>query len=177
MNNHDNSRWLYNFPNNIPAFKNAVTFAMTARGIPFFYYGDEQYFSGGNDPANRESLWNAMDTSSDMYQFVADINKARKSAQIWNYPYIERYVTDHFFSFSKGDMLVMTTNKQDTIDVSMPYIPYKDGTEVCNIFWPNDDCQTISGGVLKAHLQGGESKIYLPKTSSFFANSSSFFIQ
>lgn len=67
MNNHDNSRWLSNFPGNIPGFKNAVTFAMTARGIPFFYYGDEQYFSGGNDPANRESLWDAMNTNSDMY--------------------------------------------------------------------------------------------------------------
>lgn len=67
MNNHDNARWLSNYPGNIPGFKNAITFAMTARGIPFFYYGDEQEFSGGNDPANRESLWNAMDTSSDVY--------------------------------------------------------------------------------------------------------------
>jgi alpha-amylase len=67
MDNHDNSRWLYDFPNNIPDFQNAVVFAMTARGIPFFYYGDEQYFSGGSDPANRESLWNAMDTTSEMY--------------------------------------------------------------------------------------------------------------
>lgn len=46
----------------------------------------------------------------------------------------------------------MTTNKQDTIDVDMPYLPYADGTEVCNIFWPDADCQVVSGGVLKAHL-------------------------
>ena len=67
MNNHDNARWLSLYPGNLPGFKNAITFAMTARGIPFFYYGDEQQFSGGNDPANRESLWNAMDTNSDVY--------------------------------------------------------------------------------------------------------------
>merc|ERR1712100_962186 len=41
MDNHDNARWLCTFPNNFPAFQNAVVFAMTARGIPFFYYGDE----------------------------------------------------------------------------------------------------------------------------------------
>ncbi len=67
MDNHDNARWLCDFPGNVPGFQNAVVFAMTARGIPFFYYGDEQLFSGCNDPANRESLWNTMDTNSMMY--------------------------------------------------------------------------------------------------------------
>jgi len=85
VNNHDNARWLSDYPNRGTwAFKNALTFALTGRGIPFFYYGDEQLFSGGNDPANRESLWNDMDTQSEMYQFVAKINAARKSAQVWN---------------------------------------------------------------------------------------------
>ncbi len=41
MNNHDNSRWLANWPGKFAGFKAAVVFAMTARGIPFFYYGDE----------------------------------------------------------------------------------------------------------------------------------------
>jgi len=27
--------------------------AMTSVGIPITYYGAEQYFAGGNDPANR----------------------------------------------------------------------------------------------------------------------------
>mgnify|MGYP001027079231 CR=1 FL=1 len=140
MNNHDNSRWLANWPGKISGFKSAVTFAMTARGIPFFYYGDEQYFSGGNDPANRESLWNAMNTQSEMYQYVAKINKARKAAQVWNFPYIERWVTDSFFAYSHGEMMVMTTNSNNTLDLSVTYHPYKNGDVVCNIFWPNDDC-------------------------------------
>ena len=143
---------------------------MTARGIPFFYYGDEQYFSGGNDPANRESLWNDMDTSSDMYQYVSKINAARKAASIWESPYVERYVTDHFFAYSKGDMLVMTTNKWDTVDIEMTYLPYADVTEVCNIFWYPGDCTTVQDGKMQAHLQGGEAKIYLPKSSAYFSN-------
>lgn len=59
------------------SFKNAITFALTARGIPFFYYGSEQFFDGGADPENRESLWNAMDTQSEMYVYVKTINAAR----------------------------------------------------------------------------------------------------
>lgn len=66
-------------------------------------------------------------------------------------------------------MVVMTTNKWDTVNVSMPYIPYADGTEVCNIFYPDTDCQTVSGGVLKAYLLSGEAKIYLPKSNLYFA--------
>jgi len=131
MDNHDNARFL-SHTNNWAAFKSAITFALTARGIPFFYYGDEQGFNGGNDPANRESLWNAMNTQAEVYQYVAKINKARKAAQIWNYPYVERYVLDNFFAFSKGDMLVLTTNSQTTVNVQMPYLPYAPGTEVCS---------------------------------------------
>lgn len=41
LDNHDNSRFLCNHPGNWTGFKSAITFALTARGIPFFYYGDE----------------------------------------------------------------------------------------------------------------------------------------
>lgn len=110
MNNHDNARFLSVYPGRQNGFKNASCFALTARGIPFFYYGDEQGFTGGNDPANRESLWDAMNTDSDMYKFVKTINGARQAAQGWAYDYVERYVLDDFFAFSFGDMLVLTTN-------------------------------------------------------------------
>jgi alpha-amylase len=79
VDNHDNPRFL-SLNSNWALFKSALTFGMTARGIPFFYYGDEQGFNGGNDPYCRESLWNAMNTNADIYQYVAKINKARKSA-------------------------------------------------------------------------------------------------
>jgi len=59
---------------------------MTGRGIPLVYYGDEQAFSGGNDPANRESLWNQMNTGSDMYKFFTTINHYRKANKIWAQP-------------------------------------------------------------------------------------------
>lgn len=56
VDNHDNARFLNQY-NDVTRFKSALLFAQTARGIPFFYYGSEQAYSGGNDPQNRESLW------------------------------------------------------------------------------------------------------------------------
>ncbi|NOZ87995.1 MAG: alpha-amylase [Deltaproteobacteria bacterium] len=35
----------------------ALAYMMTEDGIPCLYYGVEQEFSGGNDPANRETMW------------------------------------------------------------------------------------------------------------------------
>lgn len=152
VDNHDNARFLSVYPYNNSGFKSSLVFALTARGIPFFYYGDEQGFSGGNDPANRESLWWDMDTSSEIYQMVAKVNKARQSVEAWNYDYVERYVTDNFFSYSFGEMLVMTTNTENTQDIQMPYTPYEAGTVICNIFWPVNDCQTVTSEGLYAHL-------------------------
>ena len=56
VDNHDNARFLNQF-NNVQGFKSGLTFSLTGRGIPFYYYGSEQAYAGGNDPQNRESLW------------------------------------------------------------------------------------------------------------------------
>ena len=57
----------------------------------------------------------------------------------------------------------MTTNTQRVVTFTQTYLPYDDGTEVCNIFWPDSDCQTIENGSMEVYLQNGESKIWLPK--------------
>jgi hypothetical protein len=51
-----------------------------------------------------------MNTGSELYKTIATVNAARKSAQIWNEEYVERYVADNFFAFSKGKFLVALTN-------------------------------------------------------------------
>ena len=79
--NHDNPRFLNQHPDTT-RLKQAVTFALTSRGIPFIYYGTEQAFQGGSDPANRESLWPNMDTSSDMYTYITAINAQRKASEV-----------------------------------------------------------------------------------------------
>merc|ERR1712060_833165 len=109
---------------------------------------------------------------SDMYKFVATINKARQSAQTWESDYVERYVLDNFFAYSFGNMLVLTTNSSDTVSVNMPYLPYSPGTQVCNAF-DSSDCLTVesdgSSNWLNVSVQGTP-KIYLPADSEYFAN-------
>ena len=61
MDNHDVPRFL--FPSTLegtPDFEGhhlALLFLLTEQGIPCIYYGTEQRFDGGNDPANREDMW------------------------------------------------------------------------------------------------------------------------
>jgi len=103
-------------------------------------------------------LWTVENpTESDGYKNVALINKARQATQAWNYDYVERYVLENFFSYSFGEMLVILTNSLDDQDVQMPYLPWSEGTRVCNIFWQGDSCQTVTSDGFHAHTYNGGS--------------------
>jgi len=69
VDNHDNPRFL-NGNGNQKLFKSALAFGLTARGIPFYYYGSEQGFAGSGDPYNREAMFNHFDKTHDIYQFT-----------------------------------------------------------------------------------------------------------
>ena len=68
-----------------------------------------------------------MDTSSDLYQIIAKVNTARKNAEIWKYDYVERYVADNFFAYSKGKFLVALTNQGGNVNYQVTYSPFSDG--------------------------------------------------
>ncbi|MCK6592191.1 MAG: alpha-amylase, partial [Polyangiaceae bacterium] len=79
--NHDVPRFLYSGAG-VPALHNALLFLFTAPGMPCVYYGTEQQFAGGNDPANREDLWKSgYDTGNETFQWIKKISKIRR-----NYP-------------------------------------------------------------------------------------------
>jgi len=75
-------------------------------------------------------------------------------------------VLDDFFAYSFGDLLVLTTNSDRYIDMSLSYIPYQSGTEVCNVF-DSDDCATVNDQGLHISFMSLP-KIYLPKDNAFF---------
>lgn len=58
IDNHDVPRYLYERPDarGISSLHNALFYLLTEDGIPCLYYGTEQAFFGGNDPANREDM-------------------------------------------------------------------------------------------------------------------------
>ncbi len=85
LDNHDVPRFLYNVQDRDIAVQrqllhNALLFLYTAPGIPCLYYGTEQEYRGGNDPANREDLWlSGYDTQNPTFQWIATLAKIRRA--------------------------------------------------------------------------------------------------
>ena len=82
LDNHDVARFLYDKKikdGGIAALHSALAFLLTQDGIPCIYYGTEQQFEGGNDPNNREDLWNSgYNKNNPTFQWIAALNAARK---------------------------------------------------------------------------------------------------
>lgn len=162
IDNHDNPRFL-SLTSNEMAFKNAIAWGMTTMGIPIHYYGDEQGFSGGNPPANRETLWPYLtQTNSALYDYVKTVVSFRKTMQVWLYDWVERWADTNFYCFSRGLAMMCFSNTQNTLQYSVTYHPYENGEVVCNAIWQGD-CVTVTNGVLPVTLVGGECKLYAPK--------------
>ena len=160
IDNHDMSRFL-NLTNNTAAFKAALTFSIMSVGIPVVYQGDEQLFSGGDDPANREDLWPSMDISSEMYEYVAKVVHIRKDNLIYKEEQVERLSDDTFYAFSRGDLFVAFTNALDTQTRDVSNHEYLDGTVLCNLLGEeDDDCVIAENGSFTIVLEKGEAKIY-----------------
>ncbi|MAQ18912.1 MAG: alpha-amylase [Sandaracinus sp.] len=78
IDNHDVPRFLWRQPDT-RALRAAMGFLMFEEGIPCLYYGTEQDFSGGNDPANREPLWwSDYATDGETFRWAARLIRVRK---------------------------------------------------------------------------------------------------
>jgi glycosidase len=79
MDNHDVTRFLFDKPSTA-ALQNALAYLFTEDGIPCIYYGTEQEFNGGNDPTNRERLWDTgFRTDGGTFQWIQKLIKIRKA--------------------------------------------------------------------------------------------------
>ena len=94
MDNHDVARFLFDAVGDKEALRNAFVLLMTEEGIPCLYYGDEQDFAGGNDPSNREVLWNTgFPTNGETFTQFAKLARLRAK-----YPALRRGDTNVVFS-------------------------------------------------------------------------------
>ena len=155
--NHDNPRFL-NRCNDRAKFTNAVVFSLIWEGVPVFYYGGEQYYSGGADPNNREPLWDNYNTGSDLYKILAKTNSIRKSKSIWNNDIVQRYADDNFYAFTRGDVLACFTNT-NSLQRTITYHEFAEGSTLCNVL-SDGDCVTVSGGSININM-GEYPKIYV----------------
>ncbi|KAF5021627.1 hypothetical protein F66182_6327 [Fusarium sp. NRRL 66182] len=114
IDNHDNSRWL-NQKNDRSLLKNALAYVILARGIPIVYYGTEQGYAGGNDPANREDLWRSnFNTNTDLYQTISRLSSARSAVGgLGDNDHRHLLVEGSAYAWSRagGDLIVLTLNR------------------------------------------------------------------
>lgn len=164
VDNHDNPRFLYNFPK-VNRFQNALAWSLTWPGIPIVYYGSEQGFNGGPDPTNREVLWPYLkSTNSQLYLFMQTVVNYRKSNQIWLYNWVERYAASNFYCYSRGLFMMAFSNTDSNIYYQVGYHPYTVGDIVCNVLFAGD-CVTVTSTGVPVYLDSGEVKLYQLKSS------------
>ena len=145
VDNHLNSRFL-STNSDQRLFKSALAFSLTARGIPFFYYGSEQGFAGGDDPFNREVMYRDFDRTSDLFKFIQTLNKARHAHGSYNSPLAEKWVDDQIYAFTRGKFFVgLTNNVYGQVHADIPNTGFSEGEILCNIFY-STDCVTIKNG-------------------------------
>ncbi|KAG9097722.1 hypothetical protein FRC06_007241 [Ceratobasidium sp. 370] len=76
LENQDVPRWSGQSPDPQSLY-NALVFSFMYNGIPVVYYGQEQYFQGQSDPANREPLWPTGYGENDALMLITTLNKFR----------------------------------------------------------------------------------------------------
>ncbi len=111
----------------VAAEQTALAWLLTADGVPILYYGTEQGFDGGNDPANREPLWwSGYDTSGALFTWTAALNRLRREHEalrrgetVW------AWSTDHtgteedagilaYERVTEGERVLVVINTSDT---------------------------------------------------------------
>ena len=155
--NHDNPRFL-NRCNDRGKFTNAAVFSLLWEGVPVFYYGGEQYYSGGADPNNREPLWDNYNTGTELYRILGKTNALRKEVSIWNLPIVQRYADDNFYAFTRGNVLACFSNTS-SLQRTITYHEFSEGTKLCNILY-DGDCVVVSGGSININM-GDYPKVYV----------------
>jgi glycosidase len=128
MDNHDVARFLFEAQGDKDALRNALTYLFTEEGIPCLYYGTELDFAGGNDPSNREVLWNTgFPTNGDTFVHIAKLSRLRRDYPaimtgdtnvVWSTPHTKDEEDSGIFAFERtggdaGDnyaLVVLNTN-------------------------------------------------------------------
>jgi len=164
INNHDNPRFLSN-STNVQAFKTGIAFTICSVGIPMVYYGDEQAFKGGMDPANREVLWTDMNADSEIYGFIKKINNFRKDSGFHVFEQVQRQSDDSFYSFTRDKHFFAFTNSQEQVTRMVNSHSYSEGTILCNVL-NEKDCVKVENNEFPVVLVNGEVKIFTPSENS-----------
>jgi alpha-amylase len=159
VDNHDQERFLH-INNNLKHLKNALALILMTDGIPIVYYGTEQAYKGGADSNNRESLWDNMDTNSEMYRYIKSIINLRKSEKVWQQEFECLDARDDILLLRRGYMLIAFTNKDELGSAKVKVPSEYNGMKFCN-HYDMSDCSIVYNEEIEVKLPDGLPKFYV----------------
>jgi len=187
LDNHDVTRFMNsaNANNNTSRLHVATAFQLSSRGIPSVYYGTEQNFNGGNDPANREDMFAGQYPSSGpsfgdkfnmterTFRHIAQLNNFRRL-----YPSMRRGSHVNLWSNSSGPGLLIYARRLGDEEIfvtlntsSNPQSPgavintiYPIGTRLVNLLATNEIVTVAAGGIPSIVVPGTSIKMFIAES-------------
>ncbi|CAK5263009.1 unnamed protein product [Mycena citricolor] len=123
MENHDNPR-LGSLTTDRGRLTNLAVINVLSDGIPIVYYGQEQAFTGSDDPNNREALWlSQFSTSGNLVPTFKALNIFRNYVVASGVPFIStlsvyKLINDNVMTARKGSLTLVLTNSGSNIVIS-----------------------------------------------------------
>jgi glycosidase len=165
IDSHDIARFM-NVAQDERKLKLALTFLLTARGVPVIYYGTEQGLAGGADPYNREDMpgWGA----TAVYLHIQRLCQVRKSYEaLMRGNQVELYLDDLVYAFRRihgGEELITVLNNSGSAQsrtITLPSTSYLvPGTELTNLLNTNDRVTVADDWTIQVSLGAYEGKVY-----------------
>ena len=139
IDNHDMARFL-SVNNNNNRLHQALSFILTARGIPCIYYGTEQYLhndtGGGTDPYNRPMM-PGFSTTTTAYQLINKLSTLRRDNPAIAYgSSTQRWINNDVYIYERkffNSVVLVAINKNETasynitgLNTSLPAGAYTD---------------------------------------------------
>ncbi|KAH8152050.1 uncharacterized protein LAJ45_04044 [Morchella importuna] len=153
--------------------KNVIAFNIMADGIPIIYEGQEHFYTGASDPANREAIWfSGYDTTATLYTHVASLNQIRNRAiEVSGDTYLTYqawviYSDTNSLAIRKGDIVTVMTNlgSSGSATLSVTSTGYTAGATVVDVL----SCTTLTvgtSGTLSVSITSGLPKVFYPSAS------------
>lgn len=176
IDNHDVARFLFENGDKA-ALRNALTLLGTEEGIPCIYYGTEQDFAGGNDPANREILWySGFNTTGDTFRHLAKVLRLRKqysalrrgsSHVVWSSPAHENEEDAGMFGFERVDgadyaLVVLNTSSRKTSSTGPMQVAQRNAKLVDVLGPKREEISTDGDGRVRVTLPPQSAAIFVP---------------
>jgi glycosidase len=149
----------------------ALTFILTARGVPAIYYGSEQGLSGGADPYNREDMpaWEETET----YIHIRRLSHIRRNHEaLQRGSQLEIYNDEVVYAYRRvhgGEELLIVLNNTANTLTRMITIPDTSvlvpGTVLTNLLDTDDEVTVGADWTIQVSLEPFEGKVYATSVS------------